>query len=215
MAKVPEVSVARLSLYARFLEEYIKEKGPQATINSQELARFLDINPHQIRKDLSYFGRFGKRGLGYSANELVSKINRILGLERKWRLCLCGLGNLGSALFAYEGFRRMNLDIVAVFDSDPHKIGIKIGRIKVMHPRYISSQIKKMDIKIAIIAVPQEAAQEVANSLVKAGIEAILNFAPIRLIVPAHVKLRNVDLATELVTLTHFLSFHRVELAQI
>ena len=104
MKRPPDISISRLAIYLRFLEDYLKEKGENCSINSEELARYLDISSHQIRKDLSYFGKFGERGKGYQVNELKEKINRILGLGRRWNLCLCVMGNLGSALFAYRGF---------------------------------------------------------------------------------------------------------------
>lgn len=206
MRRPPDISVSRLAIYLRFLEVYAKDKGVKSTINSEELARFLNINPHQIRKDLSYFGKFGERGLGYRIDDLKEKINLILGLDKKWNLCLCGMGNLGSALLAYRGFREMHLDIVAVFDNDARKIGKKIGGIKIYGPQSITLLVKKMNIDIAVIAVPQTAAQEITNKLVKAGIRAILNFAPVKLNVPKSVKLRNVDLSTELINLVYFLS---------
>jgi len=209
MRRPPSASITRLAMYSRFLEEYMIVKGAQSTINSQQLANFLDINPHQIRKDLSYFGKFGKRGLGYRVKELYEEINRILGLQRSWNMCLCGLGNLGSALAVYNGFRRMHLNIVAIFDNDPKKIGTKVGDIVVSHPRFIQQKVKRLNIEIAIITVPQASAQSIANSLVDAGIRAILNFAPVRLNAPSYVKLRNVDLATELVSLTHFLTYFK------
>lgn len=206
MKQPPDISISRLAIYSRFLGDYIKEKGAKSTISSEELARFLDINPHQIRKDLSYFGKFGERGLGYRVEELKDKINQILGLDKKWNLCLCGMGNLGSALFTYRGFREMNLNIVAVFDNDPQKIGKKAGGLKICGPRNIVSLVKKLNIDMAIIAVPQVAAQEITDKLVKAGIRAILNFAPVKLNVPRSVKLRNVHLSTELIHLVYFLS---------
>jgi redox-sensing transcriptional repressor len=113
MKRPPDISINRLAVYLRFLEDCWKEKGPKATINSEELARYLDMNPHQIRKDLSYFGRFGERGVGYHTEDLKNRIAQILGLDKKWNLCICGAGNLGSALCAYRGFRQMNLNIVA------------------------------------------------------------------------------------------------------
>ena len=206
MKRAPEISISRLALYLRFLEDYIKEKGPQSTINSTELAQFLDINPHQIRKDLSYFGKFGERGVGYRTEELRDKIIRILGLSKKWNLCLCGAGNLGSALLAYRGFKQMHLDIVAIFDNSPEKIGKTVQGVKVYSPESISSVAERLNIDIAIIAVPLTSAQKIADNLIKAGVRAILNFAPAKLNVPRNVKLRNVDLSTELINLTYFLS---------
>jgi len=206
MKRPPEISISRLAIYLRFLEDYIKEKGPRSTINSRELAHFLDINHHQIRKDLSYFGKFGERGIGYRTVELKEKINNILGLGREWNLCLCGMGNLGSALLAYQGFRLMRLNIIAIFDSDEKKIGKTFQGIKVYSPESITQVAKRLNIDIAIIAVPHMAAQKISDKLMRVGIRAILNFAPVKLSVLPSVKLRNVDLATELINLSYFLS---------
>lgn len=206
MKHPPEISVSRLAVYLRFLEDYLKENGPQSTINSSQLEQFLNISHHQIRKDLSYFGKFGERGVGYRAEELKESISRILGLGKKWNICLCGMGNLGSALFAYKGFKEMNLNIAVIFDSDPRKVGVSADGIKVYSPKDMKSVIKKMGINMAIIAVPPDQAQDTADKLIKCRVRAILNFAPIKLTVPAGVKLRNVDLATELINLTYFLS---------
>lgn len=206
MRQPPDISISRLAVYLRFLEDFVKEKGPDSTINSEELAKFLDINPHQIRKDLSYFGKFGERGKGYRPEELRDKLRQILGLAKKWNLCLCGMGNLGSALFAYQGFRQMRLDIVAIFDNAPEKIGKTIKGVKIFSPERISRVVKQLDINIAIVAVPPRAAQAITDKLIAAGVRAILNFAPIKLSAPASVKLRNVDLSMQLINLTYFLS---------
>ena len=206
MPRPPDISITRLAVYLRFLEDYSEENYGRATINSEELARFLDMNPHQIRKDFSYFGKFGERGVGYRIKEQKDAIRQILGLHKKWNLCLCGLGNLGSALFAYRGFREMNLNIVAVFDDDPKKVGKTIQGIEVFLPKHIKHLVKQLHIAIAIIAVPSLEAQGIVDKLTVAGIRAILNFAPVKLNAPTRVKLRNVDLATELINLTHFLS---------
>lgn len=206
MKRPPEISISRLFVYLRFLEDYLKEKGPNSTINSAELARRLDINHHQIRKDFSYFGKFGERGVGYRTEELKEKINQILGLSRKWRLCLCGAGNLGLALLAYRGFRQMNLNIVAIFDNDPKKVGKVIQGVRVYSALKIKDVAQKLDIDIAIITVPVDAAQKIADQVTQAGIRAVLNFAPVKLNVPQNVKLRNADLSTELINLTYFLA---------
>lgn len=206
MRRHPEISISRLAIYLSFLDEYKREKSSKTTINSEELARGLDINPHQIRKYLSYFGKFGERGLGYRVEELREKIKQILGLGREWNLCLCGMGNLGSALFAYRGFRELHLNIVAIFDDDVKKVGKSIQDVKIYSPKAITSVVKKLNIDMAIITVPQTAAQEITDKLVGAGITAILNFAPVKLSVPGAIKLRNVDLSTELIHLVYFLS---------
>jgi len=208
MKRPPDISISRLAVYFRFLNDYLKEKGASSTINSEELARSLDINPHQIRKDLSYFGKFGRQGVGYCAGELRDRIAQILGLDRKWNLCLCGLGNLGSALFAYRGFREMNLRIVAIFDDDPRKAGTVLQGVKVYHPKHLARVVRKLRVDIGIVAVPSAAAQAIVAKLIAAGIRTILNFAPAQPTFPVSVKLRSVDLSTELINLTYFLASH-------
>ncbi|MCU0666349.1 MAG: redox-sensing transcriptional repressor Rex [Candidatus Omnitrophica bacterium] len=209
MKKPPEISISRLSLYLRFLDDYLRQKGLNATISSEELAQQLDLNPHQIRKDLSYFGKFGSPGVGYRAQELKSRVSEILGLRRKWNLCICGSGNLGAALAAYEGFKKMNLHIVALFDNDPLKIGKKFQGIDVYSTKGMASVLAWLKVDIAIIAVPQEAAQALADKLADAGVKAILNFAPVSLSSSKEIKIRNMDVAAELLNLTYFLSTAR------
>ena len=206
MKRPPDISITRLAIYLRFLEDYMRRKGEHSTINSEELARHLDMNPHQIRKDLSYFGKFGERGIGYRIKDLKEKLRFILGLDKKWNLCLCGMGNLGAALFAYKGFREMSLNISAIFDNDIKKIGRRIHGVQIYSIDSIKPVVKKLDIDIAVIAIPTISAQQVTDKLVYAGIKAILNFAPVNLDVPPHVKLRNVDLSTEFINLTYFIS---------
>ena len=190
MKRPPNISITRLAIYLRLLEDYLRARDAKSTINSEELARFLNMNPHQIRKDLSYFGKFGERGVGYRIDELKEGISRILGLDKKWNLCLCGLGNLGYALFAYKGFRELGFNIKAIFDSDEKKIGRRLSGIKIYSPKNIQKIIKEMKIDIAIITAPTAAAQYLTDRLVKAGIRAILNFAPLKLNVPERVRLR-------------------------
>ncbi len=206
MKQPPQISISRLVLYLRFLEDYLVGKGSNSTIKSTQLARFLKINPHQIRKDLSYFGKFGERGIGYRVEELKNKISQILGLNRNWRLCLCGIGNLGSALFAYRGFKQMRLSILAVFDSDPKKIGNVMKGVRIYSVDSIPEVVRKLKIDIAVIIAPGSSAQSIADKLARSGIKAILNFAPVKLNVAQRLKLRNVDLSTEFNHLTYFLS---------
>jgi len=206
MKRPPSISINRLAVYLRFLDNYGKEDNVKGTISSGEFADSLEINPNQIRKDLSYFGKFGRQGIGYNIKELKGQISKILGLHKKWNLCLCGAGNLGAALSSYRGFREMNLNIVAIFDSNVTKINKRIRGVKIYSPKDIRTVVKRLGIDIAIIAVPADAAQEIANRLVDSGIRAILNFAPVKINVPSSVKLRNVDLSTELINLTYFLS---------
>lgn len=206
MKRIPEASINRLNLYLRTLKE-LARKGEGVTVSSKQLAEELGINSHQVRKDLSYFGKFGQRGIGYRAKDLIEDINAILGLNKKWKICLCGLGNLGSALISYRGFKKEGLNVVAVFEKDKDKIGKRINGIEVFSVDKINKIVKEKNIEIGIIAVPVEAAQAVANRLINSGIKAILNFAPIKLpFSKEKVKIRNVDLSIELVNLAQFLA---------
>jgi redox-sensing transcriptional repressor len=206
MKKIPEATISRLNLYLRLLKDLYRE-NQDTTISSRQLANELGINPHQVRKDLSYFGQFGRRGIGYKVKDLIKDITGILGLDKEWNICLCGLGNLGSALISYKGFKKEGLNVVAVFEKDPVKLKKKAGKVAIFPTEKIESIIKTKNIEIGIIAVPAEAAQEIADNLINAGIKAILNFAPVKLSVPKEkVKLRNVDLSIELINLTQFLT---------
>ncbi len=202
--KIPDISIARLSVYARTLVELL-EQGIE-TVSSRQLAEKIGVTSDKVRKDLSYFGQFGHRGIGYDVETLHNSITRILGLNRPWNIAICGAGNLGSALFTYQGFVKQGFKIVAVFDNNPKKIGTRWGRIEVTDSRKIPSTIKAKKIEIVIIAVPANAAQSISDEFISAGVKAILNFAPVKLSVPTSVKLRDVDLSTEIVNLTHFLS---------
>lgn len=175
-------------------------------ISSRSLAELLDAKPSQIRKDLSYFGEFGKTGTGYNVPELKKQIAKILGLERGRRGAIIGMGNLGRALVAYRGFEVLGFNIVAVFDNSPHKIGKKYsGRICLGIKDFVRV-VRREKIEMAILTVPAEAAQEAAGLSASAGIKAILNFAPVHLHVPKDVRVNNVDLATELKSLSFFVS---------
>jgi redox-sensing transcriptional repressor len=159
-----------------------------------------------MRKDLSYFGQFGKRGVGYKTSELNKNILKILGLDHEWNVAIVGAGNLGSALSAYRGLKEHRFIVSAVFDSDKSKAGRYCGTVRVSSMDEVKDVVAREGIEIAIIAVPAEAAQWVANQLVAAGLKAILNFAPATLVVPEDVKLRNVDLSIELENLSYFLT---------
>lgn len=196
MKKISESTVRRLSLYVRFLQE-AADRGAE-TISSGELAQRGGTTSAQVRKDLSFFGSFGKRGMGYSVPELLSAIREILGLTRTWRVALVGAGKIGSALFSYRDFQRRGFNIRAVFDSDPAKVGASWGDLRVRHDEELDRALREEGIEIVIIAVPAEAAQGVVDRAVRGGVRAILNFAPTRLRVPPGVALRNVDLAVEL-----------------
>ncbi|MDW8344407.1 MAG: redox-sensing transcriptional repressor Rex [Verrucomicrobiae bacterium] len=201
---VPKRSVYRLSVYLRCLED-MAARGIR-TVSSQALAEAAGVKPTQLRKDLTFFGHFGTRGLGYDVATLTNRIAEVLGRKKLQPVVLVGVGNLGAALLAYKGFAKESFEIVAGFDVD-----VKRKRRGEFHqPIYPMTQlepfIRRHHIKMAIITVPAVAAQEVANRLIAAGVNAILNFAPIVLHVPRHVVVSNVNLAIELENLSYFRS---------
>lgn len=204
MKKVSESTVGRLSLYLRLLIDF--EKRGVRTIASDQLAERAGTTAAQVRKDLSSFGTFGKRGLGYSVPELTVALRSILGLERRWRVALVGAGRIGSALFGYEDFRRQGFYIEVVFDSDPAKVGERWGTTEVQPSSALESVLAKGSIDMVIVAVPGHAAQGVVDSVVKAGVRGILNFAPVKLQVPEGVALKNVNMAVELEGLSYALT---------
>ncbi|MBI3987978.1 MAG: redox-sensing transcriptional repressor Rex [candidate division NC10 bacterium] len=203
-SKIPERTITRLSIYLRCLEEL--EADGIVSISSKQLAERFGLNPAQVRKDLAYFGQFGIRGLGYPTQELKNHLERILGLKQDWEVALVGLGNLGSALLHYKGFRERGFKITAIFDKDPVKVGRRVKGVRVWNVSWIVPVIKRRKIKIAILAIPTVGAQAVVDGLVEAGVTAILNFAPTQLSVPWNVKLQNVDISVLLKTL----SFHTI-----
>jgi redox-sensing transcriptional repressor len=202
--KIAESTVRRLSLYLGFLED-AEERGILTT-SSDELAKLGGTTSAQVRKDLSFFGSFGKRGLGYSVPELSSRLREILGLGREWRVCIVGAGNIGSALARYAGFADRGFNVTGVFDSDPAKIGMRWGPVAVQDIANLDRQIRSGAYDIAVLTVPPENAQEIVDRVVRAGIKAILNFAPAQLSVPDDVELRTVNMAMELEALTFALS---------
>jgi redox-sensing transcriptional repressor len=202
--KIPEMTIRRLSVYTRCLLQL--EEDNVKTISSQELAERFNLNSAQVRKDLAYFGEFGVRGIGYYVTGLKQELQRILGLDRVWPVVLIGFGNLGSALFHYKGFASQGFKIVAIVDDDPTKVAREVDSVPVVPSRDMAREVKARGVQIAIVAVPAESAQGVADQLVAAGIKAILNFAPARLKVPRDVRLKNVDLSIELETLSFYLA---------
>ena len=202
--KISDSAVRRLSHYLRFLDEF--EATGKRTVSSEDLAQRGGITSAQVRKDLSHFGSFGKRGMGYPVAALRERIAGILGLGRTWRVALVGAGKLGSALFHYDGFRRQGFLVVAVLDSDPAKIGRRWGDVEVESVADLPRVIRRRAIDLAIVVTPAEAAQDVADALVAAGVRAILNFAPRKLQVPPDVTLRDVNLTIELESLTFALT---------
>lgn len=198
----PERTIQRLLLYYRYLN-FMLQQGTKM-ISSRGLADLLEIMDSQVRKDLSYFGKLGKRGAGYDILELRNKIAEILGIKSKKNICIVGMGNLGSALSAYKGFEELGFNISLVFDVSEQKVGHKIKGQICSNYSDLLKLIKENSIKIAILTVPANSAQETALALEKSGIKAILNFTPVKLTLSKAVKIRNVDLALELKTLSFF-----------
>lgn len=194
--KLSRASVQRFSLYLRNLERW-KQEGLEI-VSSSQLGEALGINDAQVRKDLAYLGNLGQPGIGYYTQEVITVLRHRLGVDRRWAAVVVGVGNLARALLRYGGFGQQGFQFVALFDSDKSKIGQKIEGIEVHDPEKMSAVIATTKAELAVIAVPAETAQLVANALVAAGIKGILNFAPIMLKLPPHVSLVAVDLAVQL-----------------
>ena len=199
---IPEATVARLAVYLRMLGE-LAEQGAD-TVSSEELATVSGVNSAKLRKDLSYIGSYGIRGVGYEVGSLRHQIERTLGLDHQQAVALVGVGNLGHALAGYQGFGGRGFPVAAHFDIDPDLVGIHINGILVDHVRDIPRVCAERKVTIGLVATPGPAAQSVCDQLVAAGVESILNFAPVVLQAPAHVEVRKVDLAVEL----QVLAFH-------
>jgi redox-sensing transcriptional repressor len=202
--KISDAVVRRMPVYLRYLNEL--QRRDVTTVSSQELGQNLDLNPAQIRKDLAYFGDFGRKGIGYDVAYLIEKIRQILNLDKEISVALVGAGNLGQALSNYNMYLKDNMKIVAVFDIAAAKIGGKINNLIVQPIEELSETVKDLNIRIGIITVPDFEAQRVADQLVEAGIEAILNFAPIILKVPADVRIHAADFTTDLLSLAYYLN---------
>jgi redox-sensing transcriptional repressor len=202
--RTSETTVRRLSLYRRILEEV--ERGGTDTVSSEELAKRAVTTAAQVRKDLSLFGSFGKRGLGYAVPQLAAELREILGLDRSWRVALVGAGRIGSALFEYAGFRRRGFEIVAVLDADPGKRGMRWGGIPVQDISELEQALKRERVDIVILAVPAEAVPDVSARVVATGVKGILNFAPMQLRVPPDVAVKEVNMVMELEALSFALS---------
>ena len=194
--QVPQAVVSRLSLYLRELQHLVRD-GHETT-SSTQLGKLLGFTDAQVRKDLAYFGQFGYPGIGYRCPELIAAIKKILGTNQSWSLALVGMGNLGRALIGYRGFHQQGFEIVAGFDTDVAKIGTYVDGIEVFSLDDIGRIVQEKNIRMAIVAVPSSVAQRVADALVAAGIEGILNFAPVTLALPKHIRTVGVDLAIEL-----------------
>jgi redox-sensing transcriptional repressor len=204
MRKVADSTVRRLSLYLRFLDDF--EGQGVETVSSEALAQRGGTTSAQVRKDLSFFGSFGKRGLGYYVPELAQRLRQILGLGRRYRVAMIGAGKIGSALVQYRGFTQRGFDIVAIFDNDPSKIGTQWNGLTVLPIDRLEQELKSQQVDMAVLVTPGEAAQSVAERVVGQGVKAILNFAPIQLNVPDDVVVKTVNLALELETLSYALT---------
>ncbi len=199
---IPEAAVARLAVYLRVLSD-LDERGV-VTVSSEELAAAAGVNSAKLRKDLSYIGSYGTRGVGYEVAVLIGQIERTLGLTRKHRVAVVGIGNLGHALANYSGFPSRGFPVAALFDMDPDLMGVPVGGIPVNHLDEIVEVCSDREITIGAIATPADGAQDVCDRLVRGGVRCILNFAPVVLQVPEEVEVRKVDLAVEM----QILSFH-------
>ncbi|GFN30690.1 redox-sensing transcriptional repressor Rex [Paenibacillus xylaniclasticus] len=207
--KISEAVVRRLPVYLQVLSE-LSVREVQ-TVSSQELGRKLDLNPAQIRKDLAYFGEFGRKGIGYDVNYLIEKIRQILNLDTTHYAALIGAGNLGHALCNYNTYLRDNVQITAVFDANPAKIGTSINGLIVQPMSKLRETIINQHIQIGIITVPASEAQNVADELVSAGVDGILNFAPAILKVPESVRIHHANFTTELLSLAYYIEKERLE----
>jgi len=202
---IPNPAVRRLSLYLRQLEGFGR-KG-RRTISSKQLGESLRLTDAQVRKDLAYFGQFGHPGIGYRVDDLIVQLRKILGTDRTWNVLLVGAGNLGRALSAYRGFGSKGFQVIAVFDIDATKVGHKLGEFTVQHLDEISKAVEQQQARLAILAVPADNAQDVADQLISAGIRGILNFAPVSLTVPKGVAVNTVDVAVQLEQLAFQVTF--------
>ncbi len=201
--KIPDIIIGRLPIYLRALQR-LSEKGIQTT-SSQELGEIIGISAAQIRKDISQFGEFGKQGTGYSIPFLTERLRDILKVDRVWEVVIVGMGDIGHALARYNGFANRGFHISMVFDNDPGKIGQRAGEYEILDIATMVEKIKEKKIKIAMLTLPARAAQEMTDQLVKAGIKAILNYAPISLNAPRDVHVQHTDPVTHLQRMTYYL----------
>ncbi len=200
---IPEVVVARLPVYIQKLNQLMREG--RESVSSLEMAEHLGVTSAQIRKDLSFFGAFGKQGMGYNVINLLESLRSILNLDRVWEVVLVGTGNLGQALLSYQGFSHKGFEIVMAFDSDPNIIGKTFAGIQVTDVSEMQNHICPRSIPIAILTVPAANAQEMANQLIHCGVKAILNYTPVTLKVPEGVRLANIDPVLSLQTFPFYL----------
>ncbi len=202
--EIPEVVISRLPVYYRLLTR-IQAEG-RTVISSQELGEALGVTPAQIRKDLSYFGRFGKQGRGYSVQRLTEELRKILGLERRWTMVLVGIGRLGRAIASYHGFEPQGFDVIALYDADKSVVGSEVSGHIVRDAALLESEVRTEMPEIGVVAVPAEYAQTVIDTLVRGGVKAILSYAPRAVQVPPGVELRQVDPVISLQSITYHLT---------
>jgi redox-sensing transcriptional repressor len=200
---IPDIVVGRLPVYLRALQRMLISE--QYVTSSQDLAARLGISAAQIRKDLSLFGEFGKQGTGYDVAYLVEQLCKILKVDRVWDVVVVGAGDIGSAIARYQGFADRGFQVTMIFDSDPRKIGTRIGSFTVQSTSQMVQAIQNAGIQIAMIAVPASNAQQVVDELVKAGIRSILNYAPLNITVPEDVHVQHTDPVTHLQRMTYYL----------
>ena len=203
LREIPDIVVGRLPVYLRALTRMFQEG--QSITSSKELGERLGISSAQIRKDLSHFGEFGKQGTGYQIEYLVGQIQRILKVNHEWEVALVGVGDLGHALVHYNGFANRGFRIVALFDANPDKIGKPVGGLTIIDAAILLDEIRAREIKVAMLAVPADKAQTVADKLVEAGIKGILNYAPINISTPKDVRVQYIDPVIHLQRMTFYL----------
>ena len=201
--EIPEVVINRLPLYARALSTL--EAAGETVVSSQTLGEQLDVTPAQIRKDLSYFGRFGKQGRGYNVRDLLDRLRQILGLDRSWNVCVVGVGRLGQAILEYDGFAPQGFHAIVAFDANPALVGQTVHGREVRAMDELERYLDEISIDIAVVAVPADAAQGVVDRLVACGVRAILNYAPMSAHVPAGVSIRQIDPVVMMQGMTYYL----------
>ncbi|MGD9899393.1 MAG: redox-sensing transcriptional repressor Rex [Calditrichaceae bacterium] len=204
MKKISDSTISRLSKYYRTLSMLIEQKIE--TVSSDEIAEIDSVTSAQVRKDLSFFGTFGKRGLGYKTKDLREEIGKILGLKKTWNIALVGIGNIGRALIDYQEFKKQGFQVKALFDSDPEKVGHEINGLHIYNINDVCQVVKEKNIEIAIIAVPAKVAQAVTDFFVNCGVKAILNFAPISIKTPEDVLVKNENMSIELEALSYYIT---------
>lgn len=202
--EVPEVVISRLPQYVRILKQLLDDNVQVA--NSRQLGEHLQVTPAQIRKDLSYFGRFGKQGRGYSVVHLLDELNQILGLNSHWNVVIIGMGRLGKAILSYPGFTPDGFHLVAALDNNPELVGQEAGGLPIQAIEELDQVVKEHQITIAIVAVPSTATQQVVDQLVECRVRAILNYAPISPQVPPTVRIQNIDPVLSLQAMTYYLT---------